>query len=64
MKLEARPELPTQVIKCLCETAPSHLSIGVKLLRLAEPPLNPIIDTHNKFANLKRTLMTLFNKYS
>ena len=38
MKLVApRPELPTKVIQCLCETAPSHLSIGVKLFRLDEP---------------------------
>jgi hypothetical protein len=37
MKLVARHELPTQIIHCLCETAPSHLSIGIKLLRLAEP---------------------------
>jgi len=39
MKLVASPELPKQVIQCLCETAPSHLSIGAKLFRLNEPLL-------------------------
>jgi hypothetical protein len=45
MKLVARSELPTQVIQCLCETAPSHLSIGDRLFRLTEPLLNAIVET-------------------
>ena len=46
LKLAARSELPAKEIKNLFESVPSPFSIGVKLLRLAEP--------HLKYENIPR----------